>query len=100
MADARGLGPRGETLAGSSPVSPTNLGRHEPLSRPLSLPPPPPRPRPRPRPRRPGSGRPNREFFGFGKFFASKFFTSQLSVLLQPGHSRRKSATKFRTKLT
>lgn len=23
MADARGLGPRGETLAGSSPVSPT-----------------------------------------------------------------------------
>ena len=24
MADARGLGPRGETLAGSSPVSPTN----------------------------------------------------------------------------
>lgn len=25
MADARGLGPRGETLAGSSPVSPTMI---------------------------------------------------------------------------
>ena len=25
MADARGLGPRGVTLAGSSPVSPTKL---------------------------------------------------------------------------
>jgi hypothetical protein len=30
MADARGLGPRGETLAGSSPVSPTNRS-HLPL---------------------------------------------------------------------
>ena len=35
MADARGLGPRGETLAGSSPVSPTNTagGRKGPGER-------------------------------------------------------------------
>ena len=30
MADARGLGPRGVTLAGSSPVSPTIFGKCKP----------------------------------------------------------------------